>query len=302
MSSIADIRAFNRFYTNIIGVVDRHVLNSRLSLAEARILFEIANNPACTQVYLIEQLRVDAGYLSRIIKHFERDGLLVRNRSATDGRTSHLTLTDQGQSLFQTLNQASNQELTALMQGMTDQQVAQLVGSMKTIQTLLGKCTPNITIRHDLRPGDLGLVTQYHGLWYATEFNYDLGFEGYVAKTLSEFAESYAPDKDRLWIAEADGQFIGCIAVVGRPGGVGQLRWFMVDNRFRGQGLGKQLVDLTLDFCRACGYTSVFLLTTADQIAAHALYLRVGFKLAETREPILRWGNRIQEQQYVLTF
>ena len=204
MSSIADIRAFNRYYTNVIGVVDRHVLNSSLSLAEARILFEIANTPACTQTYLIEHLTIDAGYVSRIIKRFEREGLLLRSRSIADGRASHLTLTSQGQDLFQSLTKASEQELTALMNGLNDQQINQLVASMKTIRTLLNTSSPApaITIRHDLRPGDLGLLVQYHGLWYASDFGYDLNFEGYVGKTVSEFAEAYSPDKDRLWVAE----------------------------------------------------------------------------------------------------
>ncbi|QIP11651.1 MarR family transcriptional regulator [Spirosoma aureum] len=300
MDSIASVRAFNRYYTNIIGIVDRHILNSNLSLAEARILFEINNQPDCTQTHLIDQLNIDAGYLSRIIKHFEREGFLLRNRSATDARTSYLTLTDTGQQLFQALNHASEQELNTLTNHLTASQLEHLVGSMKTIQALLDTPAdlPSATIRHDLRPGDPGLVVQHHGVWYAPEFGYDVSFEGYVAKTLGEFAEHYSPDKDRLWIAEADNKFIGSIAVVGRPDRVGQLRWFLLDKAFRGQGIGKKLVDQTLAFCRERGYTSLYLWTTADQVTAHHLYKRVGFVLTEEREPVRLWGQNIQEQRY----
>ncbi|GAB4043327.1 bifunctional helix-turn-helix transcriptional regulator/GNAT family N-acetyltransferase [Spirosoma litoris] len=300
MDAIAEMRAFNRYYTNSIGIVDRHILNSDLSLAEARILFEVANRPSCTQTYLMDQLRMDAGYISRIIKRFEREELLIRNRSITDGRTWHLSLTDAGQALFQTLNQASEQELSTLISNMSIGQIGQLVGSMKTIQTLLSVPAPDITIRHDLQTGDLGLITRYHSIWYAPEFGYDLHFEGYVAKTLGEFADAYSPDKDRLWIVESAGQFVGCIAIVSRPGGVGQLRWFLLDNSFRGQGIGKKLVDLALTFCQEKNYKSIYLWTTSDQQTAHHLYLRAGFRLVEEKAPAQLWGQITQEQCYEL--
>ncbi|UFH55454.1 helix-turn-helix domain-containing GNAT family N-acetyltransferase [Spirosoma sp. KNUC1025] len=303
MSAIADVRAFNRFYTNVIGVVDRHVLNSSLSLAEARVLFEIRQQPHCTQTHLIEQLTIDAGYLSRIIKRFEREGLITRHRSDTDGRASYLVLTDPGQALFQTLSQESEQELSTLTSHLSSGQLSQLVNSMQTIKSLLSTPSPraSINIRHELQSGDLGLITQYHGLWYGPEFGYDLTFEGYVAQTLGEFANTYSPKKDRVWIAEADGRFIGSIAVVGRSGNVGQLRWFILDKAFRGQGLGKRLVDLTLAFCRECGYKSMYLLTTADQTTAHHLYKRVGFSLTEEHAPVQRWGQTLREQRYEIT-
>lgn len=302
MSSIAEIRSFNRYYTNIIGVVDRHVLKSDLSLAEARVLFEIANQPNCTQAQLAELLSMDAGYLSRIIKQFERKTLINRSRSSTDGRASELSLTSTGQALFQTLSVESDQELSSLTNHLTASQFDRLVASMQTIQQLLGGGipTPSITIRHDLRPGDLGLVTRYHGLWYAPEFGYDMSFEGYVAETVSEFAENYSPDRDRLWIAEVDGQFVGCIAVVGRLPTVGQLRWFLLDKTVRGQGLGKQLVDVALAFSRERNYKTLYLLTTTDQATAHHIYKRAGFELTDEHEPVQMWGQTIQEQRYEL--
>ncbi|WP_338874179.1 helix-turn-helix domain-containing GNAT family N-acetyltransferase [Spirosoma sp. SC4-14] len=302
MNSIAEVRTFNRYYTNLIGVIDRHILKSNLSLAEARVLFEIANQPNCTQTHLIEQLSIDAGYLSRIIKQFEHDELLTRNRSSTDGRASNLSLTATGQALFRTLSTESDQELGALTSHLTEQQFGQLVASMQTIRHLLSRETamPSLTIRHDLRPGDLGLVTRYHGLWYAPEFGYDMSFEGYVAETVSEFAENYSPEKDRLWIAEADGQFVGCIAVVGRLATVGQLRWFLLDKAFRGQGVGKKLVDVALAFSRERNYKSLYLLTTTDQTTAHHIYKRAGFELTDEHEPVRLWGQTIQEQRYEL--
>jgi DNA-binding MarR family transcriptional regulator/N-acetylglutamate synthase-like GNAT family acetyltransferase len=302
MISVADVRAFNRYYTNVMSVVEQHVLKNNLSQAEARVLFELANYPISTQTDLIDRLSIDAGYLSRIIRRFEREGLISRSRSTQDARTNNLALTPLGQDLFQTLNQAYEQELAALTKHLSSQQFAALAGSMQTIQNLLTNQyeTPSITIRHDLRPGDLGLVTRYHGLWYAPEFGYDMSFEGYVAETVCEFAENYSPKRDRLWIAEVDGQFVGCIAIVGRLASVGQLRWFLLDKSFRGQGVGKQLVDLALAFGREQNYKSLYLLTTTDQATAHYVYKRAGFELTDEHEPVQMWGQTIQEQRYEL--
>lgn len=302
MISVAEVRAFNRYYTNVMSVVEQHVLKNNLSQAEARVLFELANYPISTQTDLIDRLHIDAGYLSRIIRRFEREGLITRNRSTLDARISNLALTPLGQDLFQTLNQAYEQELAALTKHLSNQQYGELASSMQTIQNLLTNHSskPSITIRHDLRPGDLGLVTRYHGLWYAPEFGYDMSFEGYVAETVCEFAENYSPKRDRLWIAEVDGQFVGCIAIVGRLASVGQLRWFLLDKSFRGQGVGKQLVDLALAFGREQNYKSLYLLTTTDQATAHYVYKRAGFELTDEHEPVQMWGQTIQEQRYEL--
>ena len=110
-------------------------------------------------------------------------------------------------------------------------------------------------IRHELRPGDLGMVIHLHGVLYAREYGLDTTFEPYVAKPLADFVLAGA---GRLWIAEEDGRVVGSIAVVDADEGVGQLRWFLLTPEARGTGLGRRMLDTALAYCRARGMHRVY--------------------------------------------
>jgi GNAT superfamily N-acetyltransferase len=161
--------------------------------------------------------------------------------------------------------------------------------------------THDITIRHDLRPGDMGRVIAQHGELYAQEYGFDHGFEAYVAETVAEFGKLARPGRDRLWVAERPGQFLGSIAIIGRDDGLAQLRWFLVHPDARGAGLGRRLVAEALAFCRSAGYRSVCLWTVNGLDAAAHLYLRAGFRKTETRAPVALWGATLSEERYDLT-
>lgn len=157
-----------------------------------------------------------------------------------------------------------------------------------------------VTIRHDVRPGDLGRVTELHGALYAEEYGFDHRFEVYVAETLGEFGRTMRPDLDRLWIAELDGRLIGSIGIAGREDGAAQLRWILVHPDGRGHGLGRSLLDEALAFCRTAGYRSVFLWTVSPLTAAARLYLSAGFRKTETKPEDAPWGVRLCEERYDL--
>lgn len=156
-----------------------------------------------------------------------------------------------------------------------------------------------LTVRWDLRPGDVGSVISLHGAVYAEEFGYNLEFEGYVADTFREFTRIYHPGKDRLWVVELGGRVMGSIAVLGRPGRVAQLRWFLLHPACRGLGLGRELLRGALRFCRERGYRRVYLLTTSDQRKASSMYLRAGFRKTE-QKPVRMWGKELVEERYEL--
>ena len=158
----------------------------------------------------------------------------------------------------------------------------------------------DVTIRHDLRPGDMGRVIAMHGVLYAEEYGFDHGFEAYVAETVAEFGTLARPGRDRLWVAELDGRLVGSIAILGREDGAAQLRWFLVDPETRGQGLGRRLIDESLAFCRAAGYRSVYLWTVTGLDAAARLYVAAGFRKTETKPPALLWGVHLAEERYDL--
>jgi GNAT superfamily N-acetyltransferase len=157
------------------------------------------------------------------------------------------------------------------------------------------------TLRHDLRPGDLGRVVEQHGMLYAAEYGLDITMERYIAETIAELGKAAPPDRDRLWIAEIDGRMAGSIGIIGREGGAAQLRWFLVAPEARGQGLGGRLIEEALAFCREAGFRSVYLWTLHILTDAARLYLRAGFQKTEVKPPVPLWGRVLSEGRYDLS-
>jgi GNAT superfamily N-acetyltransferase len=158
----------------------------------------------------------------------------------------------------------------------------------------------DLTIRHDLRPGDLGRVTELHGKLYTEEYSLSSIFEGYVAETLGEFGKRARSDRDRLWLAELDGRLVGSIGIIGRENGAAQLRWLLVAPEARGRGLGQRLLNDALAFCRDTGCTSVYLWTISLLPTAARMYLAAGFRKTEETGPSW-WGREVTEERYDLT-
>ncbi|MHB1654482.1 MAG: bifunctional helix-turn-helix transcriptional regulator/GNAT family N-acetyltransferase [Desulfitobacteriaceae bacterium] len=302
LSLVHTIRKFNRFYTNILGLLDQHMLNSEFSLAEIRVLHEIGNTENCTAKKLMEELKMDSGYLSRIIKRFEREKLLYRTQSIDDGRLYYLYLTETGKNTLLNLNELSNNQIYQMIIRLSDKDKMTVVESMKTIETAFTKETVpilKVNIRCDLKPGDVGYVIYLHGWIYAEECGYNHIFEGYVCKTFYDFLENYSPKKDRLWLAEANGEIVGTVAIVGHSPVKAQLRWFIINPAFRGIGLGRALLDEALKYCRENGYKKIFLETTEDQKKAVNMYVKAGFKKVDEFEN-KAWGKVLIEQTYEL--
>lgn len=157
---------------------------------------------------------------------------------------------------------------------------------------------PQIEIRTDIRPGDIGYLVYLHGIVYANEYQLDHTFEGYVAAGLGEFAKSYDEGKDRLWLAEIESRIVGSIAIVGLPDKTAQLRWFLVHPDARG-GLGRRLLEGALEFCRLRDFDSVFLWTLSGLPAAAHLYQHAGFRRTEQKTHEI-WGSTRTEERYDL--
>lgn len=155
-----------------------------------------------------------------------------------------------------------------------------------------------VTVRTNLRPGDIGAIVSLHGLLYSREHGFDPTFEAYVAGPLSEFVKRASP-RERLWIAERAGRIVGCIAIVTADAGQAQLRWYLVDPGARGAGLGRRLLDEAVAFCRGCGYGAVFLWTVSALTAASHLYRKAGFAKVEEK-PGHVWGVDVVEEKYEL--
>ncbi len=156
-----------------------------------------------------------------------------------------------------------------------------------------------ITIRTDLRSGDLGYITYLHGVLYKEQFNYGLSFEAYVGKGLEEFYKTYHPATNRVWICEHNNRIIGSLILMNR-GDDAQLRYFIICPEYRGLGLGNKLMGLFMKFLRDCKYQSCYLWTTEELFAAAHLYQKNGFELVEEVDSDA-FGKPLKENKYVLT-
>ncbi|AKG36453.1 MarR family winged helix-turn-helix transcriptional regulator [Paenibacillus durus] len=136
---VADIRQFNRFYTNILGLLDKHVLNTGYSFTEARVILEIGFLEQCIANHLVEKLDIDRSYMSRILAKLSKDGLIIKENSALDSRTSLIRLTAEGTALFNQLNEKSDEQIVRLLQRLSQKEIKELHTSMLTIQKKLEK-------------------------------------------------------------------------------------------------------------------------------------------------------------------
>jgi DNA-binding MarR family transcriptional regulator/GNAT superfamily N-acetyltransferase len=281
---VAAVHRFNRFYTRQIGVLDEAYLHSPFSLAEARVLYELAHHGQTTASEIGSQLGLDAGYLSRILRGFEQHGLIEKQPSPTDGRQSILLITEAGRAEFAALNARSHNEIAALLGKLSPGDQGRLVAAMDLIEGLLG-AQPEQKAPYILRPpqpGDMGWVVHRHGILYAQEYGWNEQFEGLVASIVAENVQRYDPAYERCWIAEVDGAPVGSVFLVKKSEDVAKLRLLLVEPRARGLGIGARLVDECLRFARRVGYKKLTLWTQGNLLAARAIYAKAGFRLVES--------------------
>jgi len=280
-TSIESIRSFNRFYTRQIGVLEEGLLQSPYSLTEARIIYELAHHEQTTAAELASELKLDAGYLSRILRDFAQRGLIDKQPSETDGRQTVLSLTEAGQGAFALLNGRSRNQIEAMLNALSPADQNRLIESMNTIQALLGS-TPERSVPYLLRPhqpGDMGWVVARHGIFYNSEYGFDETFEGLVAEITGEFIKHFDPKRERCWMAEMNGEIVGSVFIVKKSDEVAKLRLLIVDPKARGLGIGKRLVDECIRYARQVGYRKITLWTNNVLTAARHIYQSAGFKL-----------------------
>ena len=281
--AVAAVRRFNRFYTQKIGMLRRKLYASPLSLAEVRVLYELAHREAPTASELAAALDLDAGYLSRILQGFEKKDWLRRRRSTDDARQSHLSLTASGRRAFAPLDRASHDEVAALVAGISEADLGALSEAMNRIESILDPkhARPATVTLRTHRPGDIGWVIERHGALYAQELGWDITFEALVAGIAARFLERFDPRYERCFIAEKDGERVGSVFIVRRSATTAQLRLLLIEPHARGFGIGKQLVDACLAFAREAGYRKMMLWTNKGLDAARGIYEARGFVLTK---------------------
>jgi DNA-binding MarR family transcriptional regulator/N-acetylglutamate synthase-like GNAT family acetyltransferase len=277
---IAAVRAFNRFYTRKLGVLDQHLSQSPYSLSEARVLYELAHRdePAAKAIGI--ELGLDPGYLSRIVQNFEDSGLITRKPLATDRRQFRLSLTAKGRQAFAKLNKASQDDVAAMLAPLAPDDGRRLTEAMATIAHLLEPATsaraPFLLRSH--RIGDVGWVISRQGVAYAEEYGWDISYEALVAEICAQFIKSYDGAREHCWIAEVDGEPVGSVFLVKASDEVAKLRLLLVEKKARGLGVGRALVEHCIRAAREKGYTKMTLWTQSCLLAARGIYQQAGFR------------------------
>ncbi len=292
---IAAVRRFNRFYTRQIGVLRRNYLDSPYSLGEMRVLYELAHGGARTATDIGRALDLDAGYLSRVLRNFEKDGLIARKTSTEDARQSHLALTARGHKLFAPFEKRSQSQVGAMLRKLSNDEQARLVAAMATIEALLGggELPKREYALRSHRTGDLGWIVSRHAQLYKKEYGWGAPFEGLCAQIVADFDNKFDPKMERGWIAEMNGENVGCVMLVkDEEPGVARIRLLLVDPKARGLGLGARLVDECVRFARKSGYRKITLWTHSVLTAARHVYQKAGFTLTRS-ERRKSWGKDV---------
>jgi DNA-binding MarR family transcriptional regulator/GNAT superfamily N-acetyltransferase len=282
---VSAIRAFNRFYTRKIGVVDG-IASSPFSLAEARVLYELAHREQPTATDIRKELGLDAGYMSRILREFERRKLVTREQSKTDERQKFLSLTAKGRKAFAPLDERSNHDAAAMLGELSAAKRERLVGAVQTVRRLLGDAqeprVPYLLRQH--RPGDMGWIIHRQAILYAEEYGWDETYEALAAEIVAQFIRNYDPKRERCWIAEKDGAQVGAVFAAKASDEVAKLRLLHVEPEARGLGIGKRLVEECVRFARQTGYQKMTLWTQSILHAARHLYKQAGFHVVREEQ------------------
>jgi DNA-binding MarR family transcriptional regulator len=281
-TDVERIRAFNRTWTEVLGLLDRHLLDTPHSLTEARVLFELGRAPSgMERAVLRERLGIDQSFLGRVITRLRQAGLLAVERDPADGRRHHLRLTADGRAAQRRLDRRSSDQMDGLLADLSAEQrqgVTEAMGMLRAVLRPGTFCRDDVELR-GFRPGDLGWVVSRHGAIYADEYGWDGDFEALAADVLADFHRQRRPGRSEGWIATVAGARAGCVLCVERDREVAQLRVLLVEPWARGLGIGRRLVGECIAFARDAGYRTMVLWTNDVLVAARRIYQEAGFVL-----------------------
>jgi DNA-binding MarR family transcriptional regulator/GNAT superfamily N-acetyltransferase len=295
---IDTVRAFNRFWTERIGLLQGGLLDTPYSLTEARVIFELGQRAPVDVAELRRALALDSGYLSRIIGRFKADGLVVTQPSPQDARRQVVELTARGGEVCADLGVRSADQIAALIGPLADEDRRRLLAAMSTIRDVIDAASPaQPSVIRELRSGDLGWVVARHGVIYAEEYAWDQTFEALVARIVADYVDQHIGGRESAWIAELDGEAVGCVFCVRRDEETAQLRLLLVEPKARGFGIGSRLVDECIRFARGAGYTRMVLWTNDVLVSARRIYEARGFELVES-EPHHSFGHDLVGQTW----
>ncbi|MDB9527569.1 bifunctional helix-turn-helix transcriptional regulator/GNAT family N-acetyltransferase [Oscillatoria sp. CS-180] len=302
-SPIENLRRFNRRWTEIMGLLDDQFLGTKHSLPEARVLYELGQKPTWERMELRQQLSLDDSYLTRLLDRLAAKRLIRISPSKIDGRRKTVQLTSKGKENFKELDTSSSEKIGHLIEQLTPSDKRALDDAIAVLNNIIVSKSSDekkLVIRK-LQSGDLGWVVKRHGEIYSDEFNWNMDFEGLVAKIVSDYYADHDEKRECAWIAELNGVQAGCIFCCAKDSEVAQLRILLVEPWARGHGVGSKLVDTCVNFAKQAGYSSMVLWTIDILQSARKIYQNYGFVLSEEEEHF-SFGQNLVGQNWTLVF
>jgi DNA-binding MarR family transcriptional regulator/ribosomal protein S18 acetylase RimI-like enzyme len=290
------VRAFSRELARKGGLLSPDYLESGLSVGEARCLYELGHADGLELSALADRLDLDLGYTSRVVSRLVARGLASKRALPADARARSIAITAKGQQRLGVLDRRANRRLGDWLASKPVPAVERLVGGL---QALFGAADDRIVIRAP-HPGSIGHIIARHAEIYEADFGYPPEFEGYVAQAFGHFMTTFSPPRDRIFIAERGGRFIGSIAVKGLPRSTAQLRFLLVEADARGLGVGRRLVQRVINHARRCGERRIVLETASDLAAARSLYAAHGFQLVASTAGVPWVPPGVQSERWEL--
>jgi DNA-binding MarR family transcriptional regulator/predicted N-acetyltransferase YhbS len=300
-AAIVAVRRFNRFYTRQIGLLDEGMLQTRFSLTEMRVLYELAHHDDLTATGLAEELGLDPGYLSRLLKGLQSDGLLERRPAPADARQALLAITAAGREAFRPLDEGTKRQIAALLAPLAPVERDALTEAMQRIESLLAGTRGGQApwLLREPRAGDFGWIIHRQAVIYRDTYGWDATFEALIADIVAAFIRTQDPRKERAWVAERDGRILGSIFAVRESDEVCKLRLLYVEPEARGLGIGGRLVTECIAFARERGYRKLTLWTNDILVSARRIYEAAGFRL-ESEETHRSFGHDLVGQCWTL--
>lgn len=277
-STVTRLRRFNRFFSRAAGLLEPRYQHSPFALAEARVIYEIAQGEPVLAKAIAAELGLDAGYLSRMIARFEREGWVSRERGI-DARERPLRLTDKGRSVFAVMNKETRTNMTAMVDLLDESQRRQLGYALASVEELLGGRAHGEMIIRTFKPGDMGLITARQSVLYTESYGWGIGMEALIGEITSAFLRNFQPSREQCWIAERDGRMLGSVLLVADSAEVARLRLLYVEAQARGLGIGNMLVEQCIKFAREAGYRELVLWTHSVLTSARKIYAAHGFEI-----------------------
>lgn len=281
--TVKRVRAFNRFYTRRIGLLNETLAGSDFTLTETRVLLELRLREPHVAVDIARDLGLDPAYLARMLRKFDRLGLVTSSPDRADGRRRLLRLTGRGRETIDELQAMTERELAAMLSSAGEGRRARLASAMDDIEAILNEgetAAAPVTLRPH-RPGDMGWVIEREARLYADEYGWDITFEGLVAEICAAFIRDFRPGREFCWIAERAGERLGAVFLVHENDETAKLRLLHVEKAARGQGVGSLLVKTCIEQARASGYKRLVLWTNDMLTSARKIYQAAGFRLVE---------------------